>query len=90
LFYSVFVDNWKKLIYAQCFQPVFTDALAKSRTEPKMTVFQGRQTIHRREFVDSERNMTVSFPPDRSTLTFCEGIIYDPTIFLRVITFDWE
>ncbi|MDX9710333.1 MAG: hypothetical protein RBT64_12345 [Trichloromonas sp.] len=57
---------------------IFFDALAKSRTEPQMqmAVFQGRQTIHRSEFVDSERNMTVSFPPDRSTLTFCEGIFF--------------
>jgi hypothetical protein len=39
-----------------------------------MAVFQGRQTIHRSEFADSERNMTVYFPPDRSTLTFFEGI----------------
>ncbi|MDX9709796.1 MAG: hypothetical protein RBT64_09595, partial [Trichloromonas sp.] len=61
--------------------------------EPKMAVFQGRQTIHRSEFVDSERNMTVSFPPDRSTLTFCEGIIFYGRNFLfwtgNAFSMDW-
>jgi len=54
--------------------PINVDALAKSRTEQKTTVFQGRQTIRRSEIVDSERNMAASFPPDRSALTFCEAI----------------